>query len=217
MEVPLPLSIRTRASLSASFMLSGFMLAASPALAHHAMGGATPRTLWEGFASGIAHPVIGPDHFMFVVLAAVIFSFARAPWPLITTLIASAIAGTVLRVLPMEIPFAEAVVALTLVAAGAIVLYRALSGADRDVTRLAGIVALAGIAHGFAWGESVVGTDAPVLGSYLVGLAIVQAAVLGGLSYGFRSLAARMPSARVPVLASLGALGIIAGVGFLVA
>ena len=42
-------------------------LSGSPALAHHVMGGVTPETLWQGLLSGLAHPIIGVDHFAFIL------------------------------------------------------------------------------------------------------------------------------------------------------
>ena len=43
------------------------LLAATPALAHHPMGGEVPQTFWHGLLSGFGHPVIGIDHLAFVV------------------------------------------------------------------------------------------------------------------------------------------------------
>lgn len=191
------------------------VLAASPALAHHAMDGAVPRTMWEGFASGIAHPVIGPDHFVFVVLAALVFSLARSALPLALTLMVSGLAGTILRTMSIELPMTEALVAATLVVAGLVVLYRIYAGAGLDGAASALAVALAGVVHGFAWGESVVGADAPVLGSYLAGLAIAQFVVLMGLVVVFRSVAIRSPRTQTALVASLGIVGVFAGTGFL--
>lgn len=187
----------------------------APVLAHHAMDGVTPRTIWEGFASGIAHPVIGPDHFAFVVLAALLFSMTRPALPLAMTLVVSGLAGTLLRSLPAAVPFAETMVALTLVCAGVLVLYRFWSGARRDTKRTAGFVALAGTVHGLAWGESVVGADAGVLGSYLAGLAVVQFAVLAVLISLFRTLADKMPRAYRSTVAAAGVGGVLLGAGFL--
>jgi len=191
------------------------VLAASPAFAHHPMGGATPTTLWEGFASGIGHPVIGPDHFVFVVLAALVFSMARSALPPVLTLIVSGLAGTLLRTMSIELPLNEALVALTLVVAGAVVLFRLYAGTGREGAASALAVAFAGVVHGFAWGESVVGTDAPVLGSYLAGLAIVQFVVLMALVAAFRAVATRSPRVQSGLVASLGVVGVFAGAGFL--
>ena len=38
-----------------------------PAHAHHPMGGATPANFSQGFLSGLAHPIIGLDHLVFVI------------------------------------------------------------------------------------------------------------------------------------------------------
>ena len=47
-------------------------LALAPsAHAHHPMGGATPGNLFEGLASGLAHPVIGLDHLLFILAVGV--------------------------------------------------------------------------------------------------------------------------------------------------
>ena len=35
--------------------------------AHHAMDSALPGNLLQGFVSGLAHPVIGLDHLLFVI------------------------------------------------------------------------------------------------------------------------------------------------------
>ena len=44
-----------------------FLVFASPASAHHPMGGRVPSNFFEGFMSGLAHPVIGLDHLAFIV------------------------------------------------------------------------------------------------------------------------------------------------------
>jgi urease accessory protein len=40
-----------------------------------------------------------------------------------------------------------------------------------------GIAAVAGLLHGYAFGESIVGAERAVVGAYLLGLAIVMAAI----------------------------------------
>ena len=44
-----------------------FLSLIKPASAHHFMGGKVPSNFLTGFLSGLAHPVIGLDHFAFVV------------------------------------------------------------------------------------------------------------------------------------------------------
>ena len=40
---------------------------ATPALAHHMMDGQLSATFAQGFLSGVGHPIIGIDHFLFIV------------------------------------------------------------------------------------------------------------------------------------------------------
>ena len=56
-------SSRSAALPSAAAM--AILLTASPAFAHHAMGGGVPSTLGQGLLSGFGHPVIGVDHLAF--------------------------------------------------------------------------------------------------------------------------------------------------------
>src|SRR5262249_15651634 len=51
----------------ATLVGAGLLVTAGTASAHHLMGGKTPSTLAEGIASGIGHPIIGPDHLAFLV------------------------------------------------------------------------------------------------------------------------------------------------------
>ena len=43
------------------------VLSTTSAQAHHVMDGMLPSTFVEGLLSGLGHPIIGPDHFAFVV------------------------------------------------------------------------------------------------------------------------------------------------------
>ena len=58
--------------LAAFSLLASSFAFATPAFAHHMMGGKLPSTFGEGFLSGLGHPVIGLDHLAFIVAAGVI-------------------------------------------------------------------------------------------------------------------------------------------------
>ena len=47
-----------------------------PAAAHHFMDGTTPATAAEGLLSGLAHPLIGLDHLLFLMAAATLLAAA---------------------------------------------------------------------------------------------------------------------------------------------
>jgi urease accessory protein len=151
----------------------------SPALAHHPMGGMTPATLWQGLLSGFGHPVIEADHLMFLLAAGVlcgagrIVPRARALW-LAALFASAAMAGTLLRVPGVVVPFGEAYVAVSLIVVAACLLAGRLPGAGLATP----LAVAAGLAHGYAFGETVIGAEATPIAGYLVGLALTQTALL---------------------------------------
>ncbi len=94
-------------------MLVSLALAA-PARAHHLLDltrmAPSPFT---GFLSGLAHPILGPDHLLFLCALSLVGLRQRAPW--LVALLASALAGSVAGLILPGLPLAEAAVALTLV------------------------------------------------------------------------------------------------------
>ena len=139
--------------------------------AHHAMGKATPSSFFDGFASGLAHPVIGIDHFLFVLaLGAVCYAFRRGAGTA-AAFLAATLAGAAAHYYSMSLPYAEAWVAASLVVAGVLLLR-----ASQTSTALLAPVffALAGLAHGYAYGEAIVGAEATPLAAYLAGFTLVQ-------------------------------------------
>lgn len=185
-------------------------LAPLPALAHHPMGGAVPATLWEGFASGIGHPVIGPDHLAFLLAAGVLAATLPARRGLLALLVfvAGGFAGSLAHVAGIGFGPVEALVALSVVAAGLALLWRGVPAALVP----AGF-ALAGLLHGHAFAEAIIGAEQGALVAYLGGLALVQAALGAGVMLVARRLDPGAPRLRRPA----GALATLAGVVFLTA
>jgi urease accessory protein len=80
--------------------------------------------------------------------------------------------------------------------------------------------AVAGIVHGYAFGESIVGADRGVLGAYLVGLAAISAAIAIGIMLVTRSLVDPTTSGEVRLRVAggvIGAVGVVLLAGSLVA
>src|SRR5690606_19317192 len=85
-------------------------------------GSALPATTLEGLLSGLAHPVIGVDHFLFVLaLGAVVYHFGRRVRN-VGAFLAAAWIGTVLHVQQATLPQAELWVGASLVVLGIAVL-----------------------------------------------------------------------------------------------
>lgn len=190
-----------------SATLSLVLLAPAPAFAHHAMGGVAPRTLMDGLLSGLAHPVIGLDHLAFLVgagLLAAMFS-TRGALAAIALFVAAGVAGTLLHLAGIGLGPVEAVVALTCVAAG-VALLRSEAGALKP--GLIGLgFALAGLFHGHAYAESVVGAEPTPVAGYLVGLALVQFALAGAVAF-FARDAVRVRRLGGAAVAAVGAVAL---------
>ncbi|MEQ1775092.1 MAG: HupE/UreJ family protein [Burkholderiales bacterium] len=147
---------------------------ALPAAAHHPMGGATPGTLLEGLLSGFGHPIIGFDHLLFIVAIGIAcYCFGQRIATLAMFLL-GALAGTLLHLRLPDVPYADAWVAASLIVLGALFFRRS----DFLKSKAAIVLfALSGIAHGYAYGEAIVGAEATPLLAYLTGFTLVQFAI----------------------------------------
>jgi len=152
-------------------------LIATPALAHHPLAGAPMETFTHGVLSGIGHPLLGFDHFFFVVAiglaAAMIGRLSSAPLGYIGAMIV----GVFVAYGGLSIPGAELVIAASLIVLGGLVA----SGAALHAPMVMAIFAAAGLFHGWAFGGSIAGQEGAIGGmvliGYLLGLAVVQYAV----------------------------------------
>lgn len=154
----------------ASFICLGLLMVANPALAHHAMGGRIPANFFEGFISGLAHPVIGLDH-LAVVLAMGFLCVGKVRGFLIPGgFLLAAMGGTGIHLLKLDLPGAEIIIAISAIALGAILsLEKSLS-----FILLFSLVTIAGLFHGYAYGEAIVGAQMTPLVAYLFGFTLIQ-------------------------------------------
>tara|TARA_R110002096_G_scaffold8239_18_gene34649 strand:- start:994 stop:1629 length:636 start_codon:yes stop_codon:yes gene_type:complete len=160
----------SRSSIAIGLFFGGW---ASPTLAHHAMGGGAPTTVVEGLLSGIAHPVIGIDHFAFLIAMGIAAAFTSRPRIAPLAFVFATVAGCLLFVAGLRLPGVEIVVAGSVVAVGALVV----SGRSCKATPLLTLFAAAGLAHGMAYGGAIVGAESTPLLAYLAGFAVVQTAI----------------------------------------
>jgi urease accessory protein len=190
-------------------ILSLLALLPLPAAAHHPMDGAMPQTLWQGFASGIGHPVSGLDHLAFLLAAGVLAAALprNQAFRAIAGFLAAGMAGLALHMAGIGIGMTEALVAASVLLAGLALLI-----AKRVSARalLLGF-ALAGLFHGHAFAEAVIGAEATPIIAYLAGLAVIQ----GGLMLGAVALAREASRARW-LRPAMGATTSFVGFAFLV-
>jgi urease accessory protein len=190
-------------------VLSLLALLPLPAAAHHPMDGAMPETLWQGFASGIGHPVIGLDHLTFLLAAGVLA--AALPrgeaFRAIAGFLAAGMAGLTLHMAGIGLGMTEALVAASVLLAGLALLVTKRVSAP---ALLLGFP-LAGLFHGHAFAEAVIGAEATPIIAYLAGLAVIQ----GGLMLGAMALTRQATRARW-LRPAMGAAASFAGFAFLV-
>lgn len=188
---------------------AGLIFASPFAQAHHAMGGATPSTFIEGFLSGIAHPVIGLDHFAFLLVAALLSMGLRgsARYLVPASFVLATVLGTLYHLGAADLPMSEMVIALSALLGGLAVLFKR----SLPALAMAGLFAVIGIFHGYAYGESIVGAEQTPLLSYLIGFALIQYTVIAGSVQLLGRLAQR--SSRLQSIAVRGSAVMAAGTG----
>jgi len=170
----------------------------TPAFAHHVMDGELPRTFVQGFLSGLGHPVIGLDHLGAIVGVGILAALAGRGVGPVFAFSAAVIAGVGLHLAKASFPASEVLVGLsTLVLGGLVVL-----GVSMRPVVAAALFAVAGLLHGYALGESIVGAEPTPLAAYLAGLLIIQTAVSLACYAAVRSLA-RWPVRVIGVLVAL--------------
>ena len=153
--------------------------APTSALAHHPMGGASAATIWEGIASGVAHPIIGLDHLAFLLAAGLLASVTsrRVGGAALLAFLVAGTGGALLHLAGIGLGAVEIFVALSVMLAGTALLagYRLLSATAP--TGLALTFAVAGAVHGHALAEAVVGAPPSVVAAYLATLIATQGTI----------------------------------------
>ncbi|RZM83015.1 urease accessory protein UreJ [Leptolyngbya iicbica LK] len=157
----------------------GLMLVATPALAHHPFGGETPNNAIQGFLSGLGHPVIGLDHLAFVITAGLLAAVMGGGLLIPIGFVLVSMVGTVLHLMAIDLPAAELVISASVLVFGALLAMRE----PPKTAVVVGLAAFAGLFHGYAYGEAVIGAGMDAVLAYLAGFAIIQTAIAVG-AYG---------------------------------
>jgi urease accessory protein len=176
----------------------------APAFAHHVMGGRLPETWSEGLLSGLGHPVIGLDHLAAIVAVGLLAASLRQGLLLPLAFVIASSVGAALHVMAVDVPFAEGAVAVTVIVLGALLL----RGEALPAATLAGLFAIAGLFHGYAFGESIVGAERAPLAAYFIGFTAIQYAIAAAALLIARRLGAPAGRRLVPggAIAAIGLL-----------
>jgi urease accessory protein len=161
-----------------SLLIIAMSAGIAPASAHHVMGGATPSTFIQGLLSGFGHPVIGLDHLAFLIAVGIVVGVGELNFLMSMIFVGASAVGVALHVYGATLPAAEIMVAGSVLVAGAMLA----RGMARHAAMWATLFCLAGLFHGYAFGESIVGAERAPLWAYLLGLVAVQTALTVGIA-----------------------------------
>ncbi len=158
--------------------VASVLLSTGSASAHHLMGGRTPSTFAEGLLSGVGHPVIGADHLAFLVgLGIAVGIGGISLFSPVLFLVAMA-CGVAAHVAGITIPGAELIVAFSVLIAGVLLA----TGRSIHVGWWMALFIVAGLFHGYAYGESIYGAEPTPLVAYLAGLVAIQTVLTAGVA-----------------------------------
>jgi urease accessory protein len=151
-------------------MTAGLAATTTPALAHHVMGGRMPSTLMEGLLSGLGHPIIGIDHFLFVVGVGLLGGILGRRLLLPLAFITGTLGGAAIHLAGVGIVFAESAI----VGSVGLMAVAVVKEARLRAIPAAMLVTSAGLLHGYAYAESIFGAEPTPLYAYLIGFAAIQ-------------------------------------------
>ncbi len=178
---------RIKGGVTLAAVILASIFSGEPAFAHHVMGGRMPANFAEGLLSGLGHPILGLDHLAAVVAIGCLAASQRRGAMLAVGFVVAMIAGTAVHVGEANIPASEILVALSVIALGAVMLLlRAI-----PFTGALALFVLAGFFHGYALGESIAGAETTPLYAYLLGLAVIQSGIAIGAMIAARAWARR--------------------------
>lgn len=188
------------------------LLMAAPALAHHPMGGATPSTLMEGLLSGFGHPILGFDHFVFIAAAGLLAASRARGLVLPVVFVIGSFIGSLLHIQSVDLPGGELLIAGSVLLLGILLV----TGRNISDTLFAAILGLAGLLHGHALAEAIIGAEPTPLVAYLGGLALTQYLIAAAVAVAWRLLSRRYAPV-LPQLSRIAGAGVAAvGAFFLV-
>ena len=177
------------------YLAAALALTATPALAHHPLGGLPMETLAHGLMSGVGHPVLGFDHLFFVIAVGVLALFTANRFVTPAAYIGAMLVGCGLMYAGVALPLAELVIVASLIVAGGMLA----AGRSLPSGMIVGVFALFGLFHGSAFGGSIAGQEGGVGGAvllgYLVGLGAIQYVIAIAAGFAVEKLGATSATA----------------------
>jgi urease accessory protein len=146
------------------------LASAQQAQAHHLMSGKLPTNFWEGLITGLAHPIIGLDHFAFIVAIGLLAATKGQGILLPFAFLFAALIGSGLHLLGFSFPALELYVSASVVIFGILLAMKH----SPNLGLMIVLGSLAGVFHGYAYAEAIFGAEMTPLLAYLVGFTLIQ-------------------------------------------
>jgi urease accessory protein len=156
--------------LGCSLTLIAVLLITAPAYAHHPTGGQVSSTFIEGFLSGLGHPVIGFDHLLFVVAAGLLAATVAQGYLIPIAFVLTALFGTGFHLLEWDLPMPEVMISASVLGFG----FLLAMVQKPNVGIITALAAIAGLFHGYAYGEDIIGATMVPTIAYLLGFTLIQ-------------------------------------------
>lgn len=156
--------------LGCSLALIAGLLIVAPAYAHHPTGGQVSSTFIEGFLSGLGHPIIGFDHLLFVIAAGLLAATVAQGYLIPIAFILTALLGTGLHLLEWDLPMPEVMISASVLGFGFLLVMLQ----KPNVGIITTLAAIAGLFHGYAYGEAIIGATMLPTIAYLLGFTLIQ-------------------------------------------
>jgi len=154
-------------------LIVGVLAWSLPAAAHHPFGEETPASFVQGFLSGLGHPVIGVDHLAFTIATGLLAALASRGLSIPIAFAIGGLVGTGIHLANVDLPAVELAVSASVLLIGVAIAAKERPGA----LALAAVAAAAGVFHGYAYGEAIVGAELMPMVSYLLGFTAIQLAI----------------------------------------
>ncbi|MEL6581581.1 MAG: HupE/UreJ family protein [Cyanobacteria bacterium J06607_15] len=157
------------------------LLITAPAFAHHPLGGKLPANFFEGIMSGFGHPVIGFDHLAFVIASGLIALKITGGIIIPVAFVIATGIGAGIHLVSIDLPIPEIIIAASVVIFGILLAIKGKRQKNLNYgLKITTLAALAGIFHGFAYGEGIFGAEPTPMIAYLIGFIIIQLAIALG-------------------------------------
>ncbi|MEO1466352.1 MAG: HupE/UreJ family protein [Cyanobacteria bacterium J06633_1] len=157
------------------------LLITAPAFAHHPLGGKLPANFFEGIMSGFGHPVIGFDHLAFVIASGLIALKITGGIIIPVAFVIATGIGAGIHLVSIDLPIPEIIIAASVLIFGILLAIKGKRQKNLNYgLKITTLAAMAGIFHGFAYGEGIFGAEPTPMIAYLIGFIIIQLAIALG-------------------------------------